>query len=240
MSQKEVPKRSLIGSHVYSFDERMRPTRAWASLVSIGKRLVRNFLLDLKYGDFLGGTLKTPYAHLGIVDTANTDYAALPFVFGDRLQPSDVLVDIGCGKGRVINWWLSRELGNRIVGVEVNKAVAQMTQRRLKRHKNVKIVCGDALKNLPEDGTIFYLFNPFDRPWVAALKDRLAILFGSGERRTIFYYNCVHADVFKEDPDWIVEEVVPEPSSRFHPVAIIRKRNRNPEPGPSHDDPRGY
>jgi SAM-dependent methyltransferase len=173
------------------------------------------------------------------VDTANTDYAALPFVFGDRLQPSDVLVDIGCGKGRVINWWLSRELGNRIVGVEVNKAVAQMTQRRLKRHKNVKIVCGDALKNLPEDGTIFYLFNPFDRPWVAALKDRLAILFGSGERRTIFYYNCVHADVFKEGPDWIVEEVVPEPPSRFHPVAIIRKRNRNPEPGPGHDDSRG-
>jgi hypothetical protein len=109
----------------------------------------------------------------------------------------------------------------------------------LKRHKNVKIVCGDALNNLPEDGTIFYLFNPFDRPWVAALKDRLAILFGSGERRTIFYYNCVHADVFKEDPDWIVEEVVLEPPSRFHPVAIIRKRNRNPEPGPGHDDSRG-
>jgi hypothetical protein len=56
------------------------------------------------------------------------------------------------------------------------------------------------------------------------------------ERKTIFYYNCAHVDVFQQDPVWIVEELAPDPRSRFHPLAIIRKRNRNPEPSSGHDD----
>jgi len=56
---------------------------------------------------FSAETHKTPYSHLGVEDTASTDYAALPFIFTrDTVLETDVLVDIGCGKGRVINWWL--------------------------------------------------------------------------------------------------------------------------------------
>jgi hypothetical protein len=109
----------------------------------------------------------------------------------------------------------SRGLSKRIVGIEIDELVPRMTQRRLKRFKNVTIICGDALKNLPEDGTVFYFYNPFDRTWVAALKDQLTILVASGERKTIFYYNCAHVDVFQQDPVWIVEELAPDPRSRF-------------------------
>lgn len=195
------------------------------SLLANGKRLLRNAVLDFRYGAFLGGTRKTPYAHLGIQDTASTDYAVLPFIFTkDTIQESDVLVDIGCGKGRVINWWLSRGLRNPIIGIELDEIVADRTQKRLRRYSNVKIVCGDALTHLPESGTIFYLFNPFDRQWVAALKDRLSMLFAQGGKRIIYYYNCTNIDVFDNDPNWIVDLRTLD-ESQFHPLAAIRRRH---------------
>lgn len=199
---------------------------AWHSCI----RLIRNLLLDLRYGAFLGGIRKTPYAHLGIQDTANTDYAALPLIFRGSIKESDVLVDIGCGKGRVINWWLSLGLRNSIIGIEFDEAVVRITQQRLRKYKNVRIICGDAIANLPETGTIFYLFNPFDRPWVEKLKGHLAIIFASGVSRTLFYYNCVHVCVFKDDPAWTVKEVALDSSSRFHPLAVIRKNGSVPLP----------
>ncbi len=199
--------------------------QALTSLVSGGKRLLRNVFLDFRYGAFLGGARKTRYAHLGIADTASTDYAAFPFIFGDAIQNFDVLVDIGCGKGRVINWWLNRGLRNEMIGIELDETIAKKTRRRLQRYKNVKIICGDALDHLPENGTLFYLYNPFNKPWVAALKARLEVLFTHRAARMIFYYNCVHVDVFKNDPNWIVEET--ELAQPFHRLAVVRRRTDN-------------
>jgi len=135
---------------------------------------------------------------------------------------TDVLVDIGCGKGRVINWWLDQGFANQIVGLELDETVALKTKRRLRRHKNVTIICGDALTHLPENGTIFYLFNPFKEPWVVGLKQRLESILAKRAGTTIFYYNCRYSDVFKNDPNWMVEEIVLGP--RFHRLAVMRMR----------------
>ena len=190
---------------------------------------MRNVSLDFRYGGFLGGTRKTPYAHLGVEDTASTDYAALPLIFPkDCIRKSDVLVDIGCGKGRVINWWLSRRFMNQIVGIEMDETIARKTQRRLRRCKNVTIICGDALAHLPENGSIFYLYNPFKEPWVAALKSQLELRFAKRGGITVFYYNCMYVDIFKNDPNWIVEESVL--GQRFHRLAVIRMQIENSRP----------
>jgi hypothetical protein len=206
------------------FIDMHRNMQKLVSLLANVKRLLRNVFLDLRYGAFLGGIRKTPYGQLGIQDTASTDYAALPYIFAGAIKESDVLVDIGCGKGRVINWWLSRGLRNPIIGIELDGIVADRTQKRLRRCNNVKIICGNALMQLPEDGTMFYLFNPFDREWVSAFKDRLSMLFVQGDNKTVYYYNCVHVDVFEDDPNWVVEKLVLDPS-RFHPLAVIRRRH---------------
>ncbi|MEJ7639236.1 MAG: class I SAM-dependent methyltransferase, partial [Singulisphaera sp.] len=70
-------------------------------------------------------------------------------------------MDIGCGKGRVLNFWLERFPNNRIIGVELDDRVADRTRRRLERWRNVKIITGDAVAALPAEGTIFWMFNPF-------------------------------------------------------------------------------
>jgi len=96
------------------------------------------------------------------------------------------------------------------------------TQRRLRRYPNVQIVAGDALALLPASGTLFYLFNPFSEPWVAALKERLDQLFIRQNARMVLYYNCVHVDVFRNDPNWMVDEV--ELAPQFHRLALMRRR----------------
>jgi len=202
------------------------------SVVTNCVRLMRNVCLDFKYGGFLGGTRKTRYSHLGVEDTASTDYGVLPLIFTtDTIQQSDVLVDIGCGKGRVINWWLSRGFANQIVGIELDETIARGTQWRLRRYKNVKIIWGDALVHLPENGTIFYLYNPFKEPWVLGLKHRLELLFAKRGGITVFYYNCVYSEVFKNDPSWLVEEIVLD--QRFHRLAVIRMQVENLDRDPA-------
>jgi SAM-dependent methyltransferase len=189
-------------------------------------RILRNARFDLRYGRFLGGSVRSPYAHLGIADTANTDYAAMPKIFRNKIKNRDVLVDIGCGKGRVINWWLSRGLGNKIVGIEFDERIAGQTRKRLRGYKNVTIITGDALKLLPEGGTIFYMFNPFSGRWVTELRDVMLAQFRGRRNITLFYYNCVYVEVFRSDPNWIVKEIDLTSTVRLHRLAVITLRTQ--------------
>jgi SAM-dependent methyltransferase len=172
-------------------------------------RLLRNCLLDLRFGGrFLGGTVKTPFADLGATDTASTDYGAMPLVFAGRLQDSDVVVDVGCGKGRVINWLLSRAHRGRIIGIELDPRIAAGTRSRLHKYRNVTILQGDVLDAFPEDGDVYYLYNPFGREVLRGFKERVERAAASRRKAvTVLYYNDVHVDVFEKDARWLVQRV---------------------------------
>jgi len=108
--------------------------------------------------------------HPGAAAVSNSPYSVLPHIFAGRIGPNDVLVDVGCGKGRVINWWVSQGLRNRMVGIELEPEVAAATARRLRRFPNVTIVNADATTAVPDDATLLYLYSPFDRPTMQRLK----------------------------------------------------------------------
>jgi hypothetical protein len=172
-------------------------------------RLGRNVLLDLRFGKFLGGIRATRFAHLGAHETANSDYAWMDEVFRGRIRPDDVLVDVGCGRGRVINWWLASGAGRRIFGLELDPEVADDVRRRLGKQTKVTILTGDAVENLPADGTLFYLYNPFGPLVLARFRDRLlALCEGKDEARRkdlrIVYVNPEHLPVF-DHPAFVVE-----------------------------------
>lgn len=77
-----------------------------------------------------------------------------------EIKPNDILVDIGCGDGDVIAYWLSLGLKNTIYGVELHGDTYESTRGKFSGHVNVSIVHSDASKIIPE-GTLYYLFNPF-------------------------------------------------------------------------------
>ena len=206
---------------------RLRPrTRLTSALrlaarTRLGWRPLVNLATDLRYGGYCGGTVSNPFAESGASRVQSTDYAALARVHRRNaidLRPTDVLVDVGCGKGRVINWWLSRGLRNPIVGLELLPAVAEAAARRLRRHPNVRIVPGDAIANLPADGTFFYLYNPFDERRMEAFADALARRAARPRDLRVLYFNCRHLDVFLRDPRWRVR---PLDTGEPEPAALI-------------------
>jgi SAM-dependent methyltransferase len=187
------------------------------ALLRRAPKTLRNALIDLRYGGFLGGTTRTRYAALGAFDTANSDYTDLPALFGVAgVTTEDVLVDVGCGKGRAINWLLGHYPANGIIGIEIDPEICAHTARRLRRHKRVEIRCGDATTTLPPDGTIFFLFNPFDE---AAMARFIATLVEAGGRKRVIYYNCKFVRSFLDNPRFEVEEI--ELPSGSHRSALI-------------------
>jgi SAM-dependent methyltransferase len=198
----------------------------WMQIIKTrcGLESVRNFLIDRKYGGSCGGAYQTRFPDTGARGTSSVDYYQLPKLFHERngvvIRPSDVLVDVGCGKGRVINWWLSRGLRNRLIGIELDERFAAPTAARLRKYPNVSILCGNALDHIPPEGTLFFLFNPFTAPIVEAFKDRVIEICGEDADVTILYSFCVHGDVFRNDPRWVVE---PVSIKTFWPAVVVRR-----------------
>lgn len=200
--------------------------------------LILEIMLDLRYsGKLLKGNCKTSYKHLGANDIYHTKYSIMPIIFGlVRISKNDVLVDVGCGKGRVINYWLSRKFKNKIVGLELDPVVARQTASHLSRWKNVSIIVGDAITNLPSDGTIFYFYNPFSEDKVKQFEKSLTDNY-KNKRIKIIYYNPKSIHVFEND-NWKITYINFENDlgmkrwgriNKYHDLAIIKSCTKNNE-----------
>jgi SAM-dependent methyltransferase len=183
--------------------------------------------MDLRVGGrLLQGVVVNPAEAQGFENAENSDYETIGRLFSKiRLLPSDVVVDVGCGKGRLFNWLLARKLPNRMIGVEILPEVAEFARTRLKRFKQVQIITGNILENFPEDATVFYLFNPFSEALTRQFASRLEahavrLRAERGGRVVVIYWNCLNVKVFEENPFWQVRKSHPSSWSRAE-AAII-------------------
>jgi SAM-dependent methyltransferase len=134
-----------------------------------------------------------------IIKTASTSYEELEFIFFQHflIKDSNVIIDVGCGKGRVFNYLLYKGLKNKMIGYEINPEVGNKTKKRLARFKNIEIRCINIFDNFPEIGDVFYLYHPFKEPMV---KDFMNQILKIADRDpVIFYNNPYHADVFNNE-----------------------------------------
>jgi SAM-dependent methyltransferase len=173
------------------------------------RRKIGTALLDLRYGALLKGNIETSNAHLGARGTENSGYDVLSVLFHDRIRAGEVLVDVGCGKGRVLNWWLKKCASHKMYGIELDAAVAERTRNRLKAHRAVTILTGDACNLLPAEGSLFYLFNPFDQEVMKRFATEMikAPRASTGLMRRIIYFNCQFSTVFENNENWLVENI---------------------------------
>jgi SAM-dependent methyltransferase len=190
-------------------------------------KMLRNLATDIRLGG-LYGTVSQPHgwsSHANAV--APTDYGALPYIFGDHIiRPEDVLVDVGCGRGRVIRWWLHQGYTNKLIGVELDEKTASYARSKFRKWCNVEIIQGNIFDHMPPEATVFYCYNPFQRKWVERFRDRLVEVFATRKPVKLLYYNCRHVDVFHTDPRWSVQERdlhdIPNwLADFFHRLAII-------------------
>jgi predicted RNA methylase len=171
------------------------------AVVSTASRLGRNAAIDLRFGRPLAAT------YLRNKRQSNSDYRTLEAIFAGRVNDGDVLVDVGCGAGRVINQWLRLGVASSIYGLESDERLAAATRRRLRRRDNVRIVVGDAIENLPTDGTVFFMFNPFDRPTMDRFAEAiLNVASAQGREVAVIYHNAKHVGAFEGNPRFDVVE----------------------------------
>ena len=128
-------------------------------------RAWREDRLDRKIGGIsLAEVRESRFQDLGAYPTMSAEYGAIEMMFKKfPLDENDVFVDVGCGFGRVISWLLLKKSPCRkYYGVELDPDVAAITAKRFKEYPQVSILNGNILDVLPHDGTVFWLYNPFD------------------------------------------------------------------------------
>lgn len=192
-------------------------------------RLFKNCYLDFRYGRrFLLGSPQNENKMRGWHPSQSSDYSALTVLFSSiSVQTDDILVDVGCGYGRVFNWLLYKGFKNKLIGIDVDVKVTASTKKRFRKYSQIEIISGDVTTDLPL-GTIYYLFNPFSlliiNNFAAQLEERIVSgVYNQRKQLLILYYNCTCLDRFKNNPYWDVQELGVVSFSKL-PAAIIRAR----------------
>lgn len=111
------------------------------------------------------------FSALGAEAVQSSDYRALRRIFRKqvRLTPQDVLLDVGCGEGRVLTYLASHRCKAKLAGIELDPEAAETARRRMAAcsgGQKVEIRCGNILDEETADlfrtVTVYYLFNPFN------------------------------------------------------------------------------
>jgi SAM-dependent methyltransferase len=118
------------------------------------------------------------------------------------LEPSlpntRALLDIGCGKGRVLI--VASEFGFDVVrGVEISKDLCEIAERNCSRSQrstgNVtvfEVVQCDAVEyKIRADENVFFMFNPFDRPTLDAVLGNICESVSRFPRKVILIFNNI-------------------------------------------------
>lgn len=117
------------------------------------------------------------------------------------MRPDDVLVDIGCGKGRVLHWAAQSGQFKAMFGIELDKRIAAVVACRFADKMDVTIIAGDALTSLPDSATLLCLWNPFDDNVMRRFRDAVVSKYsrlGTLDQLRIVYHNALHADVWRD------------------------------------------
>ncbi len=186
--------------------------RAWKRLRSYGiGRTIRHLFtavlpkiyIDLRYGGRYCFDLPDLNKSTGQHALIHSNLTDLSHVFSHiDIRKTDVLVDVGCGAGRVLNYWLSLGLPNKLIGIEYADAVAQRAARTYRRRKNVEILSGDAAELAPRcGGTLFYFFNPFLPDGVRRFEEAMR-----GRKVRILYYYPRYLEPF-ENEAWRITHI---------------------------------
>lgn len=92
----------------------------------------------------------------------STRYISLKEMFKDvDINDNTRFIDVGCGKGRVVNFVHSLNKNCQATGIEFNSDVANYAKRWADKKDNVAVINGDAFNINCDDYDVFYFNRPF-------------------------------------------------------------------------------
>lgn len=150
----------------------------------------------------------------------NESYEALPYEAlrpmsrAAACKPTDRLVDLGCGKGRVVCWF-ARESVAICRGVDIDPELTEAARRNAERLRGskapIEIVCADATEANLDDATVVTMYNPFGAEVMSEVGRRLAESVAKAPRPLrVVYANPVHLKALT-DQGWEVRSRIQAP-----------------------------
>lgn len=124
---------------------------------------VRDRITDFRLGVHTRGSVAVSLP--GSKDCVTLPYGDIMQILSSlRLTPSDVFIDIGCGRGRVLCcaalFRVQRAIG--IEHVSEHWRMAQQNALRLRgKHSPIEALNLSATEYDYDEGTVFYMYNPF-------------------------------------------------------------------------------
>ncbi|MBQ6018423.1 MAG: class I SAM-dependent methyltransferase [Clostridiales bacterium] len=158
-------------------------------------------------GQRLGVFVPTPYAEShGATGSQSAPYIGLGKVLkGLYLARNDSFVDIGCGKGRVIAYLLSRGFQCSITGIEINPEVASVAKDWTANYNNVEIVEGDAFGLDYNDYNVLFMYRPMETDTFKLFINLLEMTLTHSIR--LYYYVDGQSGYHLNDrPGWTLEK----------------------------------
>jgi SAM-dependent methyltransferase len=163
---------------------------------------VGNVWWDTWLGIETGGVV--PIEHPDSVHYATMSYSTIWSILDHlALRPSDVFVDVGSGKGRVL-CCAARYAVGQVIGLDLSEplcAAARENARRVRgRRAPIRVHHGLANEFDYSSATVLFLFNPFGAATLAPLVERMRD--NASQNLRIAYANPIHDAVF-ERQDWL-------------------------------------
>jgi hypothetical protein len=137
------------------------------------------------------------------------------------VKKDDVLVEVGCGLGRVVGFLSGHYPRNRVIGIEADDT-ALFAKKVFAKNPRVEIRHGDFVEHYPKEGTLFYIFPPTDGGFLRKLK-RLIDKNATLDTTIVAKGALGSLNDFRDDPSWTVEPV-PAPTGalrRFNNTFFI-------------------
>lgn len=116
-----------------------------------------------------------------------------------RLRPDDVVVDIGCGMGRMLCLFARRRV-RKVIGIEFSRELAEIARQNAAtvrgRRAEIEVRQGDACEADYSDATVIWMFNPFGPATMRTVMERLGRSLEAKPRTIqIAYVNPLHEDI---------------------------------------------
>ena len=123
-----------------------------------------------------------------------------------RLQPSDVVYDIGCGAGRPLCVFARQNIA-RCIGIEMDRRLAEIARLNLvhlaRRRCEAAVIQGDAALADYKDGSVFWLYNAFGPRTLAAVLERIRQSVVASPRQVRFCYVTPEAERAFSASTWL-------------------------------------
>ncbi len=142
-------------------------------------------------------------SHASIYQGANYYLLEKAFDYLVRIHANKNIVDVGCGKGRVLV--VAVHYGfTKITGIDFAKALCVAAEQNIQRVKatyppaKFTVICDDAVNyKFSPDENVFFFFNPFDETvMLQVVKNILQSLRESPRHVSIVYLNPMHKEIF--------------------------------------------